>query len=150
MKQIVFIFILSLLFNGLVKGQTKNREFRSTWVITWEYATTSGSVEEKKARIRTILDNHVAANMTSVIWQVRQAGTVYYPSSYEPWGSYFGNTNPGFDPLAYAIEESHKRGLDLHAWFKHGLMFSLVQVHFRVHQRRIIRSGCAEIIREHQ
>jgi len=117
MKQIVFIFILSLLFNGLVKGQTKNREFRSTWVITWEYAATSGSVEEKKARIRTILDNHVAANMTSVIWQVRQAGTVYYPSSYEPWGSYFGNTNPGFDPLAYAIEESHKRGLDLHAWF---------------------------------
>lgn len=117
MKKTIYFLAVYFLFNGLSFAQNKNREFRSTWVITWEYATTTGTVEEKKARIRTILDNHVAANMTSVIWQVRQAGTAYYPSSYEPWGSYLGNASPGFDPLAYAIEEAHKRGLDLHAWF---------------------------------
>jgi len=117
MKKIIYFFAIYFVFNGLVLPQNKNREFRSTWVITWEYCSTTGTVEDKKAKIRTILDNHVAANMTSVIWQVRQAGTAYYPSSYEPWGSYLGNSSPGFDPLAYAIDEAHKRGLDFHAWF---------------------------------
>ena len=55
--------------------------------------------------------------MNAVIWQVRQSGTAYYNSSYEPWGRYAGYQDPGYDPLAYAIEEAHKRGLELHAWF---------------------------------
>ena len=74
-------------------------------------------MEVNKARIREILDNHKKANMTSVLFQIRQSGTAYYQSSYEPWGYYAGYTYPGFDPLQYAIEEAHKRGLELHAWF---------------------------------
>lgn len=113
-------FLLLILISNFafqIFPQQSNKEFRSTWVITWEYISGSSSVEQNKARIRQILDNHKAANMTSVLWQVRQAGTAYYPSSYEPWGSYAGGSNPGFDPLQYAIEEAHKRGLELHAWF---------------------------------
>ncbi len=63
------------------------------------------------------MDNHVKANMTSVLFQVRQSGTAYYQSSFEPWGYYVGYTYPGYDPLQYAVEEAHKRGLELHAWF---------------------------------
>ncbi|MBV6511922.1 MAG: hypothetical protein FMNOHCHN_01410 [Ignavibacteriaceae bacterium] len=113
MKILALLFIMTL----TIFPQSTNQEFRSTWVITWEYISSSSSVETNKARIRRILDDHKAANMTSVLWQVRQAGTAYYNSSYEPWGSYAGGTYPGFDPLAYAIEEAHKRGLELHAWF---------------------------------
>lgn len=113
----LFILILISNFSIQIFPQQNNQEFRSTWVITWEYISGSSSVEQNKARIRQILDNHKAANMTSVLWQVRQAGTAYYPSSYEPWGSYAGSSNPGFDPLQYAIEEAHKRGMELHAWF---------------------------------
>jgi uncharacterized lipoprotein YddW (UPF0748 family) len=63
------------------------------------------------------MDNLVEANMNAVLWQIRQGGTVYYNSSFEPWGSRAGKEYPGYDPLAYAIEEAHKRGLELHAWF---------------------------------
>ena len=118
MKQSVIFIILSLLlFGSLSFSQTDNEEFRATWVITWEHISASSSVETNKARVRQILDNHQAANMNAVIWQVRQAGTAYYNSSFEPWGSYAGGSDPGYDPLAYAIEEAHKRGMEVHAWF---------------------------------
>ena len=55
--------------------------------------------------------------MNAVIFQVRQSGTAYYESSHEPWGYYSGYQYPGYDPLEFAIEEAHKRGLELHAWF---------------------------------
>jgi uncharacterized lipoprotein YddW (UPF0748 family) len=109
--------LLSFFFITAIYSQQNNQEFRATWVITWEYINSGSSVETNKARIREILDHHKRANMTSVLFQVRQSGTVYYQSSFEPWGSYAGYAYPGFDPLQYAIEEAHKRGLELHAWF---------------------------------
>jgi uncharacterized lipoprotein YddW (UPF0748 family) len=42
-----------------------------------------------------------------------------YKSSYEPWSSFISSergADPGYDPLAFAIEEAHKRGMELHAW----------------------------------
>jgi uncharacterized lipoprotein YddW (UPF0748 family) len=110
------IYIYPFLFNSTL-AQTNNQEFRATWVITWEHISSSKTAEQNKATIREILDNHVKANMTSVLFQVRQSGTAYYQSSFEPWGYYAGYTYPGYDPLQYAVEEAHKRGLELHAWF---------------------------------
>lgn len=94
-----------------------NAEFRATWVITWEWLNASNTVEQGKALTRTILDNHKKANMNAVLWQARQSGTVYFESSYEPWGSYVGGKRPGYDPLKYAIEEAHRRNMEFHAWF---------------------------------
>jgi len=102
---------------ALLIAQENNEEFRATWVITWEHISSSSSASTNKARVRTILDNHKAGNLNAVLWQARQSGTAYYNSSYEPWGSYAGYSNPGYDPLAYAIEEAHKRGMEVHAWF---------------------------------
>jgi len=112
-----YFFVAIMFFISTLDAQQNNREFRATWVITWEHISAESSVEQNKARVREILDNHKKANMTSVLFQVRQGGTAYYNSSYEPWGSYAGSTDPGYDPLAYAIEEAHKRGLELHTWF---------------------------------
>lgn len=114
-KYLFFFSFLFLISN--LNAQRNNSEFRSTWVITWEHINAGSTVEQNKARIREILDNHKKANMTSVLFQIRQGGTAYYQSSYEPWGYYAGYTYPGYDPLQYAIEEAHNRGLELHAWF---------------------------------
>ena len=95
----ITFLVLTLMLTTTVNAQKNNQEFRSTWVITWEYITSGSTIEQNKARIREILDNHKKANMTSVLFQVRQSGTAYYPSSYEPWGYYAGYTYPGFDPL---------------------------------------------------
>ena len=114
----LFVFILAFSMSMPALAQRNNQEFRAVWVITWEYINPGWSASKIKYRIRTILDNVKAANMNAVLWQVRQSGTVYFNSSYEPWGYYSNYYNyPGFDPLEYAIQEAHKRGLELHAWF---------------------------------
>lgn len=110
------LLLLVLLLNSAIIW-AQNSEFRATWVVTWEYISSSRTVAENKAAIIQILENHKKANMNAVIWQVRQSGTAYYQSSYEPWGPYAGGVYPGFDPLAFTIEEAHKRGLEVHAWF---------------------------------
>lgn len=115
MRMSFFLIFILLLFARIYSQG--NTEFRSVWVITWEHISSSSSVEENKARVRLILDNVKKANMNAVLWQARQSGTAYYNSAFEPYGYYAGYHYPGYDPLAYAIEEAHKRGLELHAWF---------------------------------
>ena len=113
-KKIFFTLIIPLI---LFAQEPPNEEFRATWVITWNAYSSSMTTEQLKARTRQILDRHKEANMNAVLWQVRQEGSSYYDSPYEPWGSYLGYKDPGYDPLQYAIEEAHKRGLEIHAWF---------------------------------
>ncbi len=115
MKYFMIFLVVLLFVTGVVAGN--NDEFRSVWVITWEHINRFDTADQNKARVRKILDNVKKANMNAVLWQVRQGGAVYYNSAYEPWGFYAGYKYPGYDPLAYAIEEAHKRGLELHAWF---------------------------------
>jgi uncharacterized lipoprotein YddW (UPF0748 family) len=110
-----YIFFLTIF--SLAPAQSGSEEFRATWVISWDHISPSDSPSDGKTRIREILDNHVDANMNAVFFQVRQSGTAYYNSSFEPWGYYAGYDSPGYDPLAYAIEQAHLRGLELHAWF---------------------------------
>ena len=116
MKKVLSIILLICLLTGAIFAEN-NREWRAIWSITWNQFSASASVDALKARADAILDKHVEAGMNAILWQVRQGGTVYYPSAIEPWGSYIGYADPGYDPLAYAIEGAHKRGLELHAWF---------------------------------
>ena len=106
--KILFFYVLSIFANSM----PLDREFRSTWVITWEYISPSQNAEQTMARIDEIMDNHADANMNAVLFQVRQSGTAYYNSSYEPWGYYTGYENPGVDPLQYAIDAAHSRVLN--------------------------------------
>ncbi|OYD17329.1 hypothetical protein CH333_01285 [candidate division WOR-3 bacterium JGI_Cruoil_03_44_89] len=115
MKRIFIFFLILLFYQTLFAGS--NDEFRATWVITWHHINPDWTTEQNKANVRKILDNHKKAHMNAVLWQSRQSGTAYYDSDYEPWGYYAGYEYPGYDPLAYAIEEAHNRGLELHAWF---------------------------------
>jgi uncharacterized lipoprotein YddW (UPF0748 family) len=115
MKKILPLLFSLYLLSSVFAGE--NEEFRAMWVVSWDHISSSSTAEENKARVRQVLDNLVKANMNAVLWHVRQGGTAYYNSSYEPWGSRAGYGDPGYDPLGYAIEEAHKRGLELHAWF---------------------------------
>jgi len=115
MKRLIQLLTVLLITSNL--WAYENEEFRSIWVVTWDHISGSGTVDEKKARVRGILDEIKQANMNAVLWQVRQSGTAYYRSSYEPWGYYAGYQDPGYDHFAYAVEEAHKRGLEIHAWF---------------------------------
>lgn len=102
------------------------REVRAVWMTTiggldWPktYAHTPRTIEKQKQELRDLLDKLKRANFNTVLLQTRIRGTVIYPSAYEPWdGCVSGNpgVSPGYDPLAFAISECHKRGMECHAW----------------------------------
>jgi len=91
-KTFLTVFALAMFLSSLRAMPTEN-EFRATWVITWEYIGPSQSSAATMEKIDEIIENHAAANMTSVLFQVRQSGTAYYESSFEPWGYYANYQN---------------------------------------------------------
>ena len=102
------------------------REFRGAWVATvanidWPSRKTL-STQEQKTELLAILDRAVHLKLNAIIFHVRPACDALYASRIEPWSEYLTGTmgkapEPFYDPLAFAIEEAHKRGLELHAWF---------------------------------
>lgn len=58
--------------------------------------------------------------MNAVVVQIKPTADSFYPSKYGPWSEYLTGTqgkDPGYDPLAFMVEEAHKRNLEFHAWF---------------------------------
>ena len=127
MKKQLLSLCLILCFswqNGL--AQNPKHEFRATWLATvanidWPKtkATDATTRNQQKKELTDIFDKMVAGNMNAVCMQVRSLCDAMYQSSYEPWSVALTGTrgkDPGYDPLAFAIEEAHKRGLELHVW----------------------------------
>jgi len=101
------------------------REFRGVWVATvgnMDWPSKAGlSTAEQKAELIAILDKVAALHLNAVVFQVRPAADALYQSSIEPWSDVITGTmgrapEPFYDPLAFAVAEAHKRGLELHAW----------------------------------
>ena len=102
------------------------REFRGAWVATVgniDWPSQKGlSTTEQQAELTAILNRASQLKLNAVIFQVRPACDAMYASRIEPWSEYLTGTmgrapQPFYDPLAFAIAEAHKRGLELHAWF---------------------------------
>lgn len=102
------------------------REVRAVWLTTiggldWphSYAQSERSINNQKQELTTLLDLYQKAGINTVLLQTRIRATTIYPSGYEPWdGCLSGKpgVSPGYDALAFAIEECHNRGMELHAW----------------------------------
>ena len=103
------------------------REFRAAWISSvgensWLNGLTGKSSAEQKAALLAMLDRAAQLKLNAVIFQVRPSCDALYASSLEPWCEHLTGTQgrapaPFYDPLAFAIAEAHKRGLELHAWF---------------------------------
>ena len=115
----LFPKLILLLFSliGYLQANPENEEFRATWVITWDHIDRNKNTAENISHLQQIINDHKTANMNAILFQVRQSGTAYYSSAYEPWGYYAGYQDPGYDPLTKAIELAHEKGMEVHAWF---------------------------------
>src|SRR5712692_6874245 len=96
------------------------QELRGLWIATvnngdWPSRRDLTS-EQQKQELTAILDRAAAMHLNAIFLQVRPMADAFYPSSLEPWSQFLGAT-PDYDPLAFAIQEAHARGLELHAWF---------------------------------
>lgn len=107
-----------------------NHSFRAVWIASvhnMDWPTEASKlildpkerVSVQKAELGKLLDKVVELGMNAVILQVKPSDDALYRSNLLPWSRYLTGTlgkDPGFDPLAYAIEQAHIRGLQLHAW----------------------------------
>lgn len=99
------------------------REFRAVWVTTvfnLDWPSKAGlPAAQQKQELLSILNTAVKLKFNAIILQVRPNADAIYKSSLEPWSCWLSGAgvNPGYDPLAFAITEAHKRGLEVHAWF---------------------------------
>ncbi|MCM1164032.1 MAG: family 10 glycosylhydrolase [Muribaculaceae bacterium] len=127
MKPLRIFCLIIVLMAGICGAQASpKREMRGVWVATvwgldWPSIKGTGKrVEQRqKAELIKMLDEYKRLNFTTVCLQVRSMGDVFYPSRYEPWSAFLTGTrgaDPGWDPLEFAVEECHKRGLELYAW----------------------------------
>ena len=96
-----------------------SREFRAVWISYLDWPQGETDPERQKASLREILDTFKDLNFNAVLFQVRAAGEALYRSDLEPWSALLTGIqgrDPGYDPLAFAVREAHKRGMELHAW----------------------------------
>ena len=126
------------MMGGFIFAQNPpKREMRAVWLTTaWQLdwpsvlvpacngtneAEREAARQTQKSELINILDRLYAANFNAIFFQVRPMSDAFYRSSFqeEAWSQYISSergADPGWDPLEFIIAESHKRGMELHAW----------------------------------
>lgn len=116
------LILLALTGLTLTPIQAQKREFRGAWIhIVGNTELRTMTREQVQDLIRNTFDDLAEAGCNAVIFQVRPQADAFYPSELEPWTRFLTGEQgkapvPFWDPLAFAIEEAHKRGMELHAW----------------------------------
>jgi len=119
-----FLFFMTVCFAAPLFAQPK-QEFRAVWIATVDnidWPTKKGlPVDSQKAEFIRLLDLHKSNGLNAVIMQIRPATDAFYPSPYEPWSEWLSGIqgkppSPYYDPLEFMITETHKRGMEFHAW----------------------------------
>ena len=122
MKRFIFPFIFAIIFVFTLSAQPK-REMRGVWVtinyaLDWpeNHMRSWSDIERQKADLDRMLDKLERTGINVIFLQTRLRGNVIYPSRIEPVCEYFDSRYSEYDPLAYAIEACHRRGMECHAW----------------------------------
>ena len=119
----LLLSICIILGSGINKKSYANtNNVQSAWLTTaWSLdwpKTKNNSTAQKKELIK-ILDTLKDTGINTVMFQVRPYGDAMYKSSINPWSKELTGTQgkePGYDPLAFIIQEAHTRGMKVHAW----------------------------------
>lgn len=122
----LYMALLALLCILPAAAQPPRQEVRAAWItavygLDWPRtrATTPAAIERQKEELLEILDLLHEAHFNTVLFQTRTRGDVLYRSQIEPFNSILTGrpgADPGYDPLAFAVAECHKRGMECHAW----------------------------------
>ncbi len=121
-----YLLLFTILFAlGSTAQIVAKPEFRAVWVATvdnidWPDSPTIYAHLQKAAFLK-LLNMHQRNGMNAVIVQIRPAADAFYPSPFEPWSQWLTGVQgqapfPYYDPLEFMITETHKRGMEFHAW----------------------------------
>lgn len=126
LKKLTLAALVTATLSGNAIADNPKREMRSSWLTTvsnidWPSTkgTSASAQAAQKKELLAYLDKFEEWNMTGTCLHIRSMADAIYPSEYAPWSSFISGTrgvNPGWDPLAYFVEECHKRGLEAYVW----------------------------------
>lgn len=126
MKKIVSVFTIFMLIASMFSvntlAQAQSKQLRGVWISTvynLDYPSTKNNISAQKSEFIEKLDQLKAVGINAVFVQVRPKADALYQSKINPWSDVLTGVqgqDPGYDPLAFMIEEAHKRGMELHAW----------------------------------
>ncbi|HZG17669.1 MAG TPA: family 10 glycosylhydrolase [Candidatus Bathyarchaeia archaeon] len=102
-----------------------DQQLKGVWVSTvfnldWPSTSSYSNATKQQQEYIKLLDDMQNTGINTVFVQVRPAADALYPSSLVPWSKFLTGTqgkHPGYDPLAFMVEETHRRGMEFHAWF---------------------------------
>ena len=125
MNKILLLFLYAILIPYSQLYAQNDGAFRGVWVATvanidWPSENNLNPEQQRQEFIK-LLDKFKETNLNTVIFQIRPSADAFYNSKFEPWSAYLTGINgkapqPYYDPLAFMIEETHKRGMEFHAW----------------------------------
>ena len=126
LKKITAVMLAAFMILGGIpyvnKAQAAEKEMRAAWVSTvynLDWPKTKNNASKQKQELTQLMDKLKGCGINTIVLQVRPESDALYKSSINPWSKYLTGTqgkDPGYDPLAFAIQEAHKRGMELHAW----------------------------------
>jgi len=124
-KKFLFLFLVQIIFFSCYTIAQAKPEFRGVWVATvdnidWP-SRGNFNADSQKAEFIKLADMHQRNGLNALVVQVRPVTDAFYPSQYEPWSEFLTGTQgqppvPYYDPLDFMIAETHKRGMEFHAW----------------------------------
>lgn len=132
MRKIITLFITSVLSFSMLFGigrieetHANSNSMRAAWVSTvfnidWPSDSSKGNVGLQKQEFVSLIDKLKSVGINTIMIQVRPESDTIYKSRINPWSRYLTGVqgrNPGYDPLEFIVEQCHKRGIKVHAWF---------------------------------
>lgn len=121
MKKTLLALVCALMAVATFAVENPKREFRGAWIQCVNGQYIGKSPAQIRAMLSSQLDSLQACGINAILFQVRAEGDALYKSSYEPWSRYLTGTqglapSDGWDPLAWMVEQCHRRQMECHAW----------------------------------
>ena len=114
-----------LVSSGTATAQQPKYEMRGAWVTTvynldWPLSRFDPPAAQQQD-LAALFDALQETGINAVFFQVRSEADAMYASPFEPWSRFLTGTqgrapSPFWDPLEYAVDLAHERGMELHAW----------------------------------
>ena len=113
--------LIGLLMTALAITAQPKREFRGAWIQCVNGQFKGIGTKTMQETLTYQLDELQKDGCNVIIFQVRPECDALYQSALEPWSYYLTGQQglapqPYWDPLAWMVEQCHKRGMELHAW----------------------------------
>jgi uncharacterized lipoprotein YddW (UPF0748 family) len=106
--------------DGVADTSLKGAWVSTVYNLDWPSSGSYGNQALQQQEYVQMLDELQGMGLNAVFVQVRPAADSLYPSNLVPWSKYLQGKQglaSDYDPLAFMIEETHRRGMEFHAWF---------------------------------